>query len=119
MTLGLTKLPDEEPEQQTTNPLVGMGPIVREDLPDTDTVCESCEPIGVRATCELFLDTGSEGRPFVIIQRITSPGIWGVECDDPDTDAYVAEVFKEERDTLLGMLRVMGIEPLPAAEVTS
>jgi hypothetical protein len=121
MALALTRLPDQEPTRKTLNPRVQVGPFVRDVLPDTDTAWEVHEPIGVRATCELFVDIGVE-HPFVIIQRIETPGVWGIETDDQDGDAYVAEVFEEEKATLLAMLRAMGIHPLTSdvlTEVTS
>jgi len=115
MALALTKAPDEEPTTPSSNRRVRVGPITQDVQIDQDYEPDVCDhAYGVRATCELYIDVG-EKRSWIIVQRITSPGIWGIECPDPDNDSYVAEVFAEEREMLLSMLRSLGCAP----EVTS
>jgi hypothetical protein len=44
----------------------------------------------------------------LILHRVESPGLWGIYAASDD-DPYFDEVFAEERNTLVWMLRKMGI----------
>jgi hypothetical protein len=112
MALALTETPDAAPTFETRRRSVRLGPIVMDCLPDPDTTWDTWEPIGVRAACELFIDIGTEDKPWVIIQRIESPGCWGIETPDAQRDPYCLEVFNEEVQTLLAMLRELGCAAL-------
>ena len=60
--------------------------------------------MGVMATCTLMIGIGQSDH--VILHRLKSPGIWGVETDsDP---SHVQELFENERAILLAMLDAMG-----------
>ncbi len=54
--------------------------------------------VGVRAIALVRVPYGKD----FIETKISSPGLWGIESDSGD--AYFAEVFQEERETLLEML---------------
>jgi hypothetical protein len=58
--------------------------------------------VGVRASVEIDIPHGQGS----ITQRITSPGLWGIE-DDSGAD-YLAEVFAEESNILAEMLQELG-----------
>lgn len=58
--------------------------------------------IGIRAHAELNIPHGSSW----IIQKISSPGLWGIESDV----SYFTEVENEELATLRDMLSQLGIE---------
>ena len=62
--------------------------------------------IGVRASCKILIPHGDDGT--CIIQRIQSPGLWGVE-DDSGAD-YFDSVFAEESNVLASMLKELGYE---------
>jgi hypothetical protein len=57
---------------------------------------------GVRASVVLSIPHGDS----FITQKITSPGLWGIESDSGED--YFNEVFAEESDTLADMLRELG-----------
>ena len=75
-------------------------------------------------TKELPLDEGAELVGYIgvvavtqirfrissgtVVQRLASPGIWSVEEESPKE--YIDELFAEERETLLEMLKEMGAE---------
>lgn len=121
MALTESKNPEEGPPRATGNPRVRVGPITRQLQVDTEYEPDRYTAYGIQAACELWIDVGERGS-FVITQRITTPGVWGVEVEDPDTDEYVATLYSQECELLLSMLRVLGIEPAspePAAEVPS
>jgi hypothetical protein len=47
------------------------------------------------------------------VQRIRSGGLWGIEYDGSKaSDEYVAEVFEEEKEALIGILEEMGFVPV-------
>lgn len=54
--------------------------------------------IGVRAVASIKVPYGRDW----IVTRIKSPGLWGIESDAGED--YLAEVFAEEKATLLEML---------------
>ena len=60
--------------------------------------------VGVRASCSIDIPHGKDGT--CIIQRITSPGLWGIE-DDSGQD-YLGLVFTEESNVLASMLEELG-----------
>ena len=60
--------------------------------------------IGVRAAIDLDIPTKQGG---IIGQRITTPGLWGIE-DDSDED-YLREVYEEECAQLVEMLETLGV----------
>lgn len=62
--------------------------------------------VGVRASVELHIPHGPSGH--AIIQRIESPGLWGIESDSGEE--HLAEVFSEECDTLTDMLHALGVK---------
>ena len=112
MALALDAIPEPSPTFETRRRSVRLGPIVMDCLPDSDSDWEKHEPIGVRAACELWIDIGTDDKPFVITQRIESPGVWGIETADERRDPYCIEVFEEEVQTLLAMLRELGCAAL-------
>ncbi len=112
MGLALDATPEHPPTFETRRRSVRIGPIVMDSLPDTDSDWEEHAPIGVRAACELFIDIGTDERPFVITQRIESPGVWGIETADERSDPHCLEVFEEEVQTLLAMIRELGCAAL-------
>ena len=57
--------------------------------------------IGVRAKAQIKIPYGTNPECWIISQML-SPGLWGVESDSGD--AYVQQVYQEERDILLDML---------------
>ena len=60
--------------------------------------------VGIRAAVILDIPCKAGGT---ITQRITSPGLWGVESDSGAD--YIAEVYAGECDQLAEMLEAMGI----------
>jgi hypothetical protein len=77
------------------------------------------EPYFCRARITLKIPFGPEidlpERPSGYIEHtIESPGLWGIWCaggqPDPQDEQYLADVFGEERHTLVNMLTTMGIE---------
>jgi hypothetical protein len=60
--------------------------------------------IGIRAAVELPIPFG-KGH---ILQKIESPGLWGIESDSGDD--YLASVFQEESDILADMLAELGVK---------
>lgn len=56
------------------------------------------EYIGVRAVAKIEVPNGRDW----IVTRIKSPGLWGIESDAGED--YLAEVFEDEKATLLEML---------------
>ena len=58
--------------------------------------------VGVRAAVDLHIPYG---KGF-IVQRIESPGLWGIETDSGHD--YLDSVFREECATLTGMLAELG-----------
>jgi hypothetical protein len=61
--------------------------------------------VGVRAAVEINIPHGPD---TFITQRITTPGLWGIESDSGK--AYLHEVFTEESEVLASMLSELGIE---------
>jgi hypothetical protein len=58
--------------------------------------------VGVRAVAEIEVPYGQGW----IVTTIESPGLWGI---DPDSgEDYFAEVFDQERETLVEMLKALG-----------
>lgn len=55
--------------------------------------------VGVRAVAEIRIPFGADW----ITIKISSPGLWGIE--DDSGEEYLAEVFAEERATLIEMLQ--------------
>jgi hypothetical protein len=72
--------------------------IMREIAPDR-TKSEGF--VGVRAVAKIEIPDG-QGR---IRTSIKSPGLWGV--DPNESEDYLAEVFEEERETLVHMLELL------------
>jgi hypothetical protein len=62
--------------------------------------------IGIRASVEIQIPSKQGG--YWTTQRITSPGLWGIESDSGR--AYFAEVFAEESALLVEMLEALNIE---------
>lgn len=60
--------------------------------------------VGIRASVDLPIPTGDG----MIMQRITSPGLWGIESNC--STEYVNEVFMEESDTLANMLKALHVK---------
>jgi hypothetical protein len=63
--------------------------------------------IGVRAVVELPIPYG-KGH---ILQKIESPGLWGIESDSGDD--YLDSVFQEEIAILTDMLAELGVKITP------
>lgn len=64
--------------------------------------------IGIRASVEVQIPSKHGG--YWITQRISSPGLWGIESDSGKE--YLDEVFQEESAVLAEMLEALGIEVL-------
>lgn len=62
--------------------------------------------IGIRASVTLEIPHGSNGTR--ILQKIESPGLWGIESDS-DKD-YLQEIYAEECNILADMLQTMGMK---------
>lgn len=60
--------------------------------------------VGMRASIELHIPHGGT----TILQKITSPGLWGIE--DDSGNEYFAECFAEEANILADMLQQLGVE---------
>lgn len=61
--------------------------------------------VGVRAAVEINIPHDPD---TFITQRITTPGLWGIESDSGKD--YLDEVFTEESEVLASMLSELGIE---------
>jgi dipeptidase len=57
--------------------------------------------IGIRAKAQIKIPYGTNPDCW-IISKLLSPGLWGVESDSGE--AYVQQVYQDERDILLDML---------------
>ena len=66
--------------------------------------------ICVRASCTLHIGIGQPGT--IILHRISSPGLWGIQSDEGD--AFLNQVYEEEKTILLAMLDAMGCNGKPA-----
>lgn len=55
--------------------------------------------VGVRAVAEIRVPYGKDW----IVTKLKSPGLWGIE--DHSGESYFAEVFEEEKRTLIDMLQ--------------
>jgi hypothetical protein len=63
--------------------------------------------IGIRAAVELKIPYG-KGH---ILQKIESPGLWGIESDSGDD--YLKSVFQEESEILADMLKELEVKVTP------
>lgn len=59
--------------------------------------------VGVRAAVNVPIHVGTT----IIIQRMESPGLWGIEDDSGDD--YFDDVFHDEAETLADMLAALGV----------
>jgi hypothetical protein len=62
--------------------------------------------VGIRASVEIKIPSKQGG--YWTIQRISSPGLWGIESDSGSD--YFQEVFQEECNILSEMLETMGMK---------
>ena len=71
--------------------------------------------MGIMAACTLIIGIGQSDH--VILHRLKSPGIWGVETDsDP---SHVQQLYEDERSILLAMLDAIGCKHSPNARSAS
>src|SRR5271157_2617685 len=90
-TIEMQVIPDESPDTSY---------LEQEGFEDrlTEYRARSFGFVGVRASVEISIPHGR----CSIVQRITSPGLWGIE-DDSGTE-YLESVFNEEVEILKSML---------------
>ena len=70
--------------------------------------------MGVRASCTLHIGIGQDGH--VILHRLKSPGVWGVETDS--SPEHIKMLFEDERAVLLAMLDAIGCRHSGARSAT-
>jgi hypothetical protein len=78
---------------------------------DWDTGAEVEGLIYIRATCEIEITP--EGYGHGILQTLSSPGLYGI--DDDSSKEYLDEVWQEECQTLIDMLKEIGAQPKGAS----
>ncbi len=88
------------------------GQIHQHVTPDHDH--DSGNAVGVTAFTTIEIPYGHD----TIDVRIESPGLWGIKlAGDGSDEPWLNEVFQEETDVLIGMLRELGAthkEAMPA-----
>ena len=57
--------------------------------------------VGIRARATINIPYGANPQCWITAE-LMSPGLWGIESDS--SDAYLQEVYREERDILVEML---------------
>jgi hypothetical protein len=57
--------------------------------------------VGIRARATINIPYGANPQCWITAELL-SPGLWGIESDS--SDAYLQEVYREERDILVEML---------------
>jgi hypothetical protein len=58
--------------------------------------------VGIRARATIRIPYGTINPDCWITSEVLSPGLWGIESDSGDR--YFQEVYREEREILIGML---------------
>lgn len=76
--------------------------------------CQAVVDVEIPVSDELPDYTTDRGTPR-IVQRIASPGLWGIFAKS-DSDPYFDEVFAEEKRMLIHMLTTMGIRVVEETE---
>jgi hypothetical protein len=59
--------------------------------------------VGIQAVATIEIPAGD----YVIVQTVSSPGMWGVESDSGDD--YFTELYEQEKETLYEMLRELNV----------
>jgi hypothetical protein len=107
-TSDIKKLVDYDPEPDAD---YAVRMAEKENIPEELEAIERGDLVGYYCKAVVTLDIPCEWdteRDTSILQRIESPGLWSIFAKD-DSDPYFDEIFAQERDTLVFMLRKMGI----------
>jgi hypothetical protein len=76
---------------------------------DWDETAEVEGRIFVKAVATIHIPFEGDGY---VVHEVESPGLWNIDDDGTDAE-YLKSIYGDERDTLLHMLREMGMDVTP------